>query len=228
MAITELLDELFPIRIPAAASENLSGFRAWVKSDDFPEKWRATYLRGEILLDMSPEESETHTKVKYEIARVLITMSKRLKTGTYYGDGVLLTNKRADLSTQPDGLFVTKESLRSGRLRLVPRPGRIRQYTEFDGTPDLVVEVISRSSYKKDTKELPLLYHRAGIPEYWLIDALGEEIDFRILRRGGRDYVPVDAHRGWLASPLFGRSFKLVREVDEEDDWQYELETKRS
>jgi Uma2 family endonuclease len=227
MAIAELLDELFPIRIPAEATENLAGFRAWVTSDEFPEKWRATYLRGEILLDMSPEETETHTKVKYEIARVVITLSKRLKTGTYYGDGVQLTNKRANLSTQPDGMFVTKQAVRSGRLRRVPRPGRIRQYTEFEGTPDLVLEVISRSSYKKDTKELPVLYHRAGIPEYWLIDALGEETDFQILRRGARQYVPIESQRGWLASPLFGRSFKLVREVDEEGDWQYELHNRK-
>lgn len=227
MAIAELLDELFPIRIPAEASENLAGFRAWVTSDEFPEKWRATYLRGEILLDMSPEESETHTKVKWEIGSAIIQLSKKLRTGTYYGDGVQLTNKRADLSTQPDGMFVTKETLRSGRVRRVPRPGRIRQYTEFEGSPDLVVEVISRSSYKKNTQDLPVLYHRAGIPEYWLIDALGEEVEFQILRRGARHYVPVEAQRGWFPSPLFGRSFKLVREVDEENDWQYELHTKR-
>jgi Uma2 family endonuclease len=226
MAIAELLDELFPIRIPAEAAESLSGFRAWVKSDEFPEKWRATFLRGEIVLDMSPEESETHTKVKWEIGTAIITLNKRLKLGTYYGDGVLLTNKRADLSTQPDGLFATKESLRSGRLRRVPRPGRIRQYTEFEGTPDLVLEIISRSSFKKDTEDLPVLYHRAGIPEYWLINALGDEIDFRIFRRGDRQYVPIEGEHGWIPSPLFARSFKLVRDVDQEDDWQYELRSK--
>jgi len=92
MAIAELLDELFPIRIPAEAAENLAGFRAWVKSDEFPEKWRATHLRGEILLDMRPEESETHNKVKWEIGSAVIQLNKKLKIGTYYGDGVQLTN----------------------------------------------------------------------------------------------------------------------------------------
>jgi len=123
-------------------------------------------------------------------------------------------------------MFVTKQTLRAGRLRRVPRPGRIRQYTEFEGSPDLVVEVISRSSYKKDTNDLPLLYHRAGIPEYWLIDALGEEIDFQILRRGARQYLPIEGERGWIPSPLFGLSFRLVREIDDEGDWQYELKSK--
>jgi Uma2 family endonuclease len=108
----------------------------------------------------------------------------------------------------------------------VQRKGRAGEYTELLGTPDLVVEVVSRSSYKKDTKELPVLYFRAGIPEYWLIDALGDEIDFKLLRRGARGYTAVEPHRGWLSSLLFCRSFKLTRERDDEGDWQYELKSK--
>jgi Uma2 family endonuclease len=226
MAIAELLDELFPIRIPAQASENLAGFRAWVTSESFPEKCRASFFNGEILLEMSPEETETHNKVKGAVHFTLLGLSRRSRLGTLYVDGVQLSNKAADLSTEPDAIFVTRASFRSGRVRRVPRKGRTGEYTELEGTPDVVVEVVSRSSSKKDTRELPDLYYRAGIPEYWLIDALGVEIDFKLLRRGPRNYIAVEPHRGWLHSPLFGRSFKLLRDRDEDGDWQYELKSK--
>jgi Uma2 family endonuclease len=227
MAIAELLDELFPIRIPAEAAD-LAGFRGWVTSESFPEKWRASFFHGEIVLEMSPEETETHNKVKGAVHYTLLHLSRKSRLGTLYVDGVQLSNKAADLSTAPDAIFVTRASLRLGRVRRVPRKGRTGEYTELEGTPDLVVEVVSRSSYKKDTQELPALYFRAGIPEYWLIDALGDEIDFKLLRRGPRKYLPVEPDRGWLASPLFDRTFKLVRERDEDGDWQYELKSKSS
>jgi Uma2 family endonuclease len=227
MAIAELLDDLFPIRIPADAAENLSGFRAWVTSEEFPERWRASFLRGEILLDMSPEETETHNKVKWEIGRAILTLSRVLKNGTYYGDGVLLTHQKANLSTEPDGMFVSKEAQRSGRIRRIPRKDRCGEYVELVGTPDLTVEIVSRSSWKTDTQDLLDLYYRAGIPEYWLIDALGDEIDFKLLRRGNREYLPVEPERGWLESQVFGRRFKLVRARDEDGDWQYDLKSKK-
>jgi Uma2 family endonuclease len=226
MAIAELLDELFPIRIPAEAAENLAGFRAWVTSESFPEKWRASFFKGEILLEMSPEETETHNKVKAAVQTAIWNLNRKIRLGTLYVDGVQLSNKAADLSTEPDATFATRASLRTGRVRRVQRKGRAGEYTELLGSPDLVVEVVSRSSYKKDTKELPVLYFRAGIPEYWLIDALGEEIDFKLLRRGARGYTAVEPQRGWLTSPLFDRSFKLIRDRDEDGDWQYELKSK--
>ena len=48
-----------PIRIPAGAATH-AGFRAWATSDEFPRGLKATFLGDEIILDMSPEELETH------------------------------------------------------------------------------------------------------------------------------------------------------------------------
>jgi Uma2 family endonuclease len=75
--------------------------------------------------------------------------------------------------------------------------------------------------------DLLALYDRAGIPEYWLVDALGDEIDFKIFRRVARRYIATEAERGWLKSPTLKRRFKLVRARDEDGDWQYELKSKK-
>src|SRR5690606_19683273 len=142
------------------------------------------YINGEILLDMSPEELETHNKVKVEVSRSLGNLVLDLDLGEFYGDGTLVTNVVAGLSTEPDGTYVSWEGFEAGRVRLIPRKDRPGQYVEMEGTPDWVLEVVSRSSVQKDTRLLREAYHAAGIPEYWLIDARYEnEIDFQVLRR---------------------------------------------
>jgi len=38
------------------------------------------------------------------------------------------------------------------------------------GSPDLVIEILSPSTARKDMKEKFLLYERAGVKEYWVVD----------------------------------------------------------
>ena len=66
----------------------------------------------------------------------------------------------------PDGSFVKWATSRSGRVRFIPRRDREGQYIEIRGAPDWILEVVSFSSVQKDTFELPISYHRAGIPEF--------------------------------------------------------------
>jgi hypothetical protein len=47
------------ILVPPFA-HTLAGFRAWAKSDDFPERGHISFIDQEIIIDMSPEELETH------------------------------------------------------------------------------------------------------------------------------------------------------------------------
>src|SRR4051794_37531807 len=47
------------LEIPARATTP-DGFRDWATSDEFPERGRISLLEQEIVIDMSPEEIETH------------------------------------------------------------------------------------------------------------------------------------------------------------------------
>lgn len=69
-------------------------------------------------------------------------------------------------------------------------------------------------------------YHRARIPEYWLVDARGESINFQILRWHEDGYRPAPKRRGWQRSRVFGCSFRLVRKRDELGLWEYTLQTR--
>jgi Uma2 family endonuclease len=210
------------IRIPPTAT-TLAGFREWISSDKFPDYCRASYIQGEIVLDMSPEELETHNKIKYELSYAIIKLNKELDLGEFHGDGMLLLNDAAGLSTEPDGAFVTWESYEAGRVRLIERERRPGQYTELQGTPDWVLEVVSQSSVEKDTKSLREAYHRAGVPEYWIIDARSEAIDFQVLRYRRDRYVAVSPREGWLRSRVFGRGFLLERQRNRQGRWNYTL-----
>jgi Uma2 family endonuclease len=70
------------------------------------------------------------------------------------------------------------------------------------------------------------LYWKAGIPEYWLVDDRGEELEFSILRHGPRGYTPVRKQGGWVKSAVFGKSFRLLRQHDEDGLLEYTLEVR--
>ena len=121
-------------------------------------------------------------------------------------------------------MFASWETVRSGRLRLVERSKD--DYVEVEGTPDMVLEVVSTSSVRKDTELLRELYWRAGIPEYWLVDARGETPSFQILRPTAEGYVETEAQDGWLLSAVFGYAFRLTRQTDPLGHRQYRLEAR--
>ncbi|MFO0967716.1 MAG: Uma2 family endonuclease [Gemmataceae bacterium] len=212
----------FPLVIPRGAT-TLAGFRAWSQADDFPREGVITFLNGEIWLDMSPERLLSHNRIKTEETRILATLAVSDNLGDFYSDRTRLVNKGADLSTEPDGLFVTWATLQSGKVRLVPTKDG-QDFIELEGTPDWVSEIISPSSEKKDADKLLHAYHKAEIPEYWLIDARRSHIDFQPLVWRPAGYEPVAAKAGWYASPVFGKAFRWRRHKNVIGQWAYLLE----
>jgi Uma2 family endonuclease len=221
-ALTVVTDRV-NLRIPESAFTH-AGFRAWATSGDVPEHVRTAFIDGEVHLDMSNEEYETHILVKGEITRAIMNLNRERQLGKFYPDGGLVTNEAAGVSNNPDASFVTWEGIEAGRVQLVPREGEPGQYVEMVGTPDWVLEVVSRSSVQKDTTRLRQAYHRAGVPEYWLIDARGAEIVFQILYRRRTGYAAAPQRSGWQHSRVFGRGFRFVRRRDRAGLWEYTLE----
>jgi Uma2 family endonuclease len=125
------------------------------------------------------------------------------------------------MSVQPDATFVSHASRREGRVKLVG--GKTDGFTELLGVPDMVLEVVSKSSVYKDTDRLLELYFRAGISEYWLVDARNEEIQFDIFRPGRKGFSAVRKAAGYARSTVFGKSFRFTRELDESADPEFAL-----
>lgn len=210
------------LSMPPSALDH-SGFRAWVTSTTFPEDARASWVRGEVFLEVSPESAESHNKVKLAVTTDLTQLVRSEKLGEVYCDGMLLTHAGAALSTEPDLILATWEAFDSGRLRLVEKSDRQGEFIELEGTPDLVVEVVSDSSQRKDRVALREAYFRAGIPEYWLIDARGAAVHFEILGRSSDGYVTRSPAGGEQLSAVLARAFRLTRERNRAGRWDYRL-----
>ena len=204
---------------------SLADFRRWAQSVDFPQTGRIDYVLGKIEVDMSPEDFFCHSKLKAEIFDVLYRRVKQSGLGHVVSDRFRVSCPEAEVSAEPDIVFVSHESLGEGRARLVPgsknEPGR---YVELEGPPDLIVEIVSDSSVDKDTRRLPEAYFKAGVREFWLADARKEPVVFQIHQPGDTGYLAVDPDtEGFQHSAVLGCSFRLDARHDAQGHWAFDL-----
>lgn len=131
-----------------------------------PDEPRCELLYGRLLVMAAP--TLRHQRVVGKLYRILSDLADR------YGDEAFVSPVDvavADHSiVQPDVIYVTRA--RSSTLG-----------ARIDGAPDLVVEVLSPGSARRDLGEKLRLYAEFGVTEYWVVDAsLGT---FEFLQRDG-------------------------------------------
>ena len=225
MSVTFPGETTRPITIPARATASLAAFREWAGDPSLPEKIKLFYYRGEVWIEIGKQQVFSHLDVKGEITSVLRTLAKAEKLGRVFPDGVLLTNETAQLSGNPDAVFASLDAFTSKRVKLIE--GKEGGFVELLGTPEMVLEVVSDSSERKDNQTLFEAYYDAGIPEYCLVDARGSEIEFHIYKRGTKRYTVIKKQPGgWVKSNVFGKSFRLVRGTDATGNPEFTLEVK--
>jgi Uma2 family endonuclease len=222
MATTVLFEE--QVEIPLNL-RSLAAFRRWATSDDFPERGRIDYVAGRIEVDMSPEDFFCHGTLKTEIVAVLHRRVKEDHLGHLVTDSTRVSSVEADLSAEPDVVFVSHATLDAGRARLIPKAGsEPRRFVELEGAPDLIVEIVNDHSVQKDTQRLPEAYFQAGVSEFWLADARGESLVFRIHARGESSFEPVEPDpEGFQPSAVLARSYRLEGRRDTQGNWAFDL-----
>ena len=222
MATSVIIEE--QVEIPLDI-RSLDDFRRWALSDGFPERGRIDFVSGKIEVDMSPEDLFCHGTLKVAIAAKLFERIEREDLGHLLTDRTRVSVPAANLSVEPDVLFLSHQSLDTGRVRLVPKsggePGR---YVEVEGPPDLIVEIVSDSSVTKDTQRLPAAYAVAGVPEFWLADARKEPVVFRIHHLVEGAYCPAQPDaEGYLRSNVLACRFRLDAGRDARGHWKFKL-----
>ena len=76
---------------------------------------------------------------------------------------------------RPDFVFVNAENAK----KLLSKKS-----TSLKGVPDMVAEIFSRSTMKRDVGIKKDVYESNGVKEYWIIDPWRESIDVYLLRDG--------------------------------------------
>ena len=62
--------------------------------------------------------------------------------------------------------------------------------SRIQGTPDLVIEILSMSSESRDRKLKRARYQKAGVPEFWIVDPFEHKIEQLVLRDGTYVLLP--------------------------------------
>src|SRR5438270_7112609 len=150
-----VIQQATDVTVPEWVQDRAS-FHRWAESEEFPEEGRVDYLGGEIWIDMSEEQLFSHNQVKTEFTAVLYALVKAARAGRFFADGARVGHPEADLSAVPDAVFVSAASFEQMRVSLVP--GAESGYVRIEGSPDMVLEVVSDSSVGKDTSRLRDVY----------------------------------------------------------------------
>lgn len=132
--------------------------RARITYEDYlqlPEESRYEVLEGD--LKMVPAPGYRHQRVTARLAHALTTQVEHGGLGevNFAPFDVILAD---DTVVQPDILIVMADNLG------IVAPEGVR------GAPDLVVEVLSPATAKRDKGIKRHLYGRHGVKEYWIVD----------------------------------------------------------
>lgn len=201
------------LTVPGAALASSASFRAWKLSDACPEWGKFEWIGGRPRLEIMPESLFTHGSPKLRIASALDHLILERDLGYGFTDSTTVVSPDGHepaVNCEPDFVFLSHEAILEERVTLTPKVGREGDFTEIVGPPEVVVEVRSDSSTRKDTVDLPADLFALGVTEYWLADARVDPATLTIYVRGDDGFAaaPVDPD-GFAASGVFGRRYRL-------------------
>jgi len=157
-------------------------FLQW-KDEDTHAEW----VDGEVILTMPPKDR--HQDIVLFLASLLRILLDLTGTGKVRTAPLEVYLPKRPASREPDIVVVLEENLRNlGEER-------------FTGAPDLLVEVISEDSVRRDRVEKFLEYEREGVREYWLFDSRPAHYSVEAFALEAGVYTPIGVdHEGWLQS----------------------------
>ncbi len=133
------------------------------------ETKRYELLGGDLV--MTPSPTWQHQKILLKLAAHLQKFVEVKKIGS-----IALAPLDVVLGedvAQPDIFYISKE-----RTSII-------QDEEVRGAPDVVIEILSASTAKRDRTYKRTLYARHGVQEYWLVDPASGTVEILALRDQG-------------------------------------------
>jgi len=117
------------------------------------EDWKEEKINGEIYL-MSPSANPKHGNIISNLILILKSYFKN-KPCAVFGDNL--------------DVYFTEDEYIIPDISIICDPNKLKD-DGYHGAPTLMVEIISPSSFKRDTEQKPELFKKYKVPEFWLID----------------------------------------------------------
>ena len=145
----------------------------------YQEEARDELINGQIVL-MSPSPAANHVIVVGNIYAIFHAYLKG-KQCTPFMDGL--------------DVYLTEKDRFEPDMMVVCDPQKIK-YNGVHGAPDLVVEVLSPSTAKRDRSYKKQVYEQCGVREYWLVNIADRSIEQYLLADGQLQLAEVYALPG--------------------------------
>ena len=164
-------------------------------------RYRIELYDGEVIVVPSP--FARHQRVAYHIGQVLDEY-EAATGGLMFCVPIDIVFSPYDV-VQPDVVFFRKE-----------RRHLIDMHTTTEAAPDLAVEVLSRSTARRDRGRKMELYARYGVPEYWIVDPVANTLEVYVLTGTAYELAGTYDSDADVRSPtLAGLSFAARRIFEE-------------
>ncbi len=160
---------------------------------------RHEIIDGHLL--MAPSPDMWHQDWSRDLTLLIATHARRHKLGKVFAAPFDVVLDPANV-VQPDLIFVA-----AANLGILQRRG-------IFGVPDLLIELISPSSVRRDRYDKRELYARFGVKEYWVGDPANRSLEILTLKDGRYELHCAAEEKGWLTSlVLTGLEFDLTELV---------------
>jgi Uma2 family endonuclease len=156
-------------------------------ANELPEETFAEIINSEIY--MSPTPNSKHQEISGELEFLLMLFIKKNKAGKIFHAPMDVILDKHNV-VQPDILFIANEN-----IKIITRKC-------IEGVPNLVIEIISPSSYYRSQVEKKDLYERFGVKEYWIIDPANKVIEIFTLQESKYVLHAFIAEEGKVSSAL--------------------------
>jgi Uma2 family endonuclease len=157
---------------------------------------RYEILGGELIV--SPAPSIKHQWVSMELSAQIRSFARLQQLGLVFFAPLDVRLGRHDI-VQPDIVFILNEHL------------HILQAWGVEGSPDILVQVVSPSSRLNDRIRKSAIYADEGVLEYWIVDLDTRSILTQELVSG--EYVPMPMSEGRATSRILTGLFIDPRDI---------------
>ena len=153
-----------------------------------PEDERYELLDGELVMTAAPNIA--HQRISSRLERRLAVFVEERGLGEIFRAPTDVALSDTDV-VQPDILFVPGDR------------SDIITADDVQGAPDLVVEVLSPTTAKRDWRDKLDLYSKHGVREFWLVDPQTEIVWVLLPKEGSLRVAAIYGKGDTLTSPMF-------------------------
>lgn len=131
---------------------------------------RYEIIEGELYVSPAPGTAHQYTSAR--LFRAIDRFVEAHNLGEVYYAPYDVHLSEESRPVEPDLLFIRTEQSPSAEDRY------------FVGAPDLVIEILSKGTFRVDTNIKFNVYEKAGIPEYWIVDPKARTVRVFVLEEG--------------------------------------------